>query len=235
MDKRNNSGNRNSGHCNSGDYNSGDYNSGNRNSGDYNSGNRNSGNRNSGDFNSGDFNSGDCTSGDCNSGNRNSGDYNSGNYNSGNRNSGHYNSGDCNSGHFCTETPKPMFFDRPVDMTWEEAIATVPIIDLPVGCRWVNSDEMTDEEKAANPNHTALGGYLKMLEKDFRVAFPQWWQRAKPAERQQFLDLPNFDAEKFLKITGVDVRELESKEKKVVPSEVVIDGRRYVLAEGATP
>jgi hypothetical protein len=212
-----NSGNRNSGDWNSGDWNSGNRNSGNRNSGDWNSGNRNSGDWNSGNRNSGDFNSGDCNSGDWNSGNRNSGNRNSGNRNSGNRNSGDWNSGDWNSGDwnkasnvvgcFNTENQKLRFFDKETDMTFEqwrnsEACWLMNRIDFRPA-DWIWSNEMSDAEKAEHPEHETTGGYLKI--RDNTDCCKEWWNGLNQREKQVIMSIPNFDADKFFKITGVKV------------------------------
>ncbi len=192
-----------------------------------NSGNRNSGNRNSGDFNSGDCNSGHCNSGDWNSGhwnsgNRNSGDFNSGNYNSGhwnsgNRNSGNWNSGDCNSGDFnkasntvgCfnTESQKLRFFDKETDMTFEEwrnseACRLVNRIDFRPA-DWILEDEMSDAEKAEHPEYKTTGGYLKIY--DNTDCYKEWWNGLTEREKQVIKNIPNFDADKFLLITGINV------------------------------
>jgi hypothetical protein len=205
-----NSGNRNSGDCNSGNMNSGDCNSGDCNSGDWNSGYRNSGNCNSGDCNSGNRNSGDCNSGDCNSGNRNSGNGNSGNgnsgdCNSGNRNSGNGNSGDWNSGDwnkasnvvgcFNTESQKLRFFDKETDMTFEqwrnsEACRLMNRIDFRPA-DWIWSNEMSE------------GGYLKI--RDNTDCCKEWWNGLTEREKQVIKNIPNFNADKFLLITGVNV------------------------------
>jgi hypothetical protein len=179
----------------------------------------NSGNCNSGHCNSGNCNSGHCNSGDCNSGNRNSG-----HCNSGNRNSGDCNSGNRNSGFFCTQTPKPKFFDVEVDMSWEDAENLIPYIELPIGCLWVNFSDMTDDEKAKNPNAKILGGYLKIIDKDIRVAFPKVWAKMDKTTKQKFLSLPHFDAKKFFQITGVDVRKLETKT-------IIIEGKTIEISE----
>ena len=191
-----------------------------------NSGDLNSGYLNSGYLNSGDLNSGDRNSGDLNSGYLNSGDRNSGDRNSGDLNSGGLNSGDRNSGYLCTETPSPMFFDKPWGGTWEEADALVPWIDLPVGCEFISSESMSDAEKAANPNHVTIGGYLKVLCKTVQEAFPIAWSKLDADEKQRWLDLPNFDAEKFLKCTGVDVRLSKSNQpqQSTSPKQITIDG-----------
>ena len=210
-----NSGNINSGDRNSGNINSGDMNSGDMNSGDWNSGNRNSGYRNSGDMNSGDMNSGDRNSGDRNSGNRNSGDMNSGNMNSGNKNSGDMNSGDMNSGDwnlsnnnsgcFNTERHQLYFFDKPSNMTFKEwrnseAYYLLTGIDF---MEWVYFKDMTEEEKKKHPEAETTGGYLKQY--DLKESANEWWSELDDYEKEVIKNIPNFDAEKFYKITGVKV------------------------------
>ena len=218
-----NSGNRNSGNWNSGDCNSGNWNSGNWNSGDWNSGNRNSGNRNSGNRNSGDWNSGNRNSGNRNSGNRNSGNWNSGDWNSGlcnsgNRNSGNWNSGDWNSGDwnktcfsngcFNTESPKIFLFNKPSDWTyqdWLNSDARYILNRIPSNVlEWIWSDDMTDEEKTAHPEHQVTGGFLKHIEKE--TGRQMWWDGLSDHEKEIVLNLPNFDKAIFKEITGIDVQ-----------------------------
>jgi len=212
-----NSGNFNSGDYNSGDKNSGDWNSGHFNSGDYNSGDKNSGDWNSGHFNSGHFNSGYFNSGHRNSGDRNSGLCNSGDCNSGNRNSGNWNQGDfCTgdfnisdheTGCFCTEEHKIRFFDKESDMTfrqWRNSEAYSILQRIPFEpTRWIRADDMTDEEKAAHPEYETTGGYLKICNTD--KAFLTWWNSLNERERNIIKNIPNFNAEKFLQITGIRV------------------------------
>jgi hypothetical protein len=207
-----NSGNYNSGDWNSGDWNSGDCNSGNRNSGNYNSGNYNSGdwnsgNRNSGNYNSGNYNSGDWNSGDCNSGNYNSGDWNSGDCNSGNRNSGDWNKTSFSSGCFNTKEAKTLMFNKPSDWTlsdwWDsEARWLLNTIQKNV-FKWIGSDDMTDEEKEQYPEYKTTGGYLKEL--DESECGQIWWNRLSDREKDVIKAIPNFDAEIFKEITGVNV------------------------------
>ena len=197
-----NSGNRNSGNCNSGDRNSGNRNSGDRNSGDHNSGNCNSGDWSSGDYNSGNYNSGDRNSGNYNSGNRNSGDYNSGNYNSGD-----WNKTSFSSGVFCTEQPKLIMFNKPTEITfaeWENSRACrlLNIIDLrPTEFIWPRN--MTDEEKAAHPEWETTEGYLK--KRDTSECCHDWWMNLSVEEKCAIQNMPNFDAEIFKEITGIQV------------------------------
>jgi len=205
-----NSGNYNSGNWNSGNRNSGNYNSGNCNSGNWNSGNGNSGNWNSGNYNSGNWNSGNRNSGNCNSGDCNSGNWNSGNGNSGNRNSGNRNSGDWNKtsnavGYFNTEQQKLKFFDKETDMTleqWWNSDARYLMNQIDFGpADWIRSNDMTDEEKAAHPEHETTGGYLKI--RDNTDCCTEWWNGLSERNKNIIRSIPNFDAEKFYQITGI--------------------------------
>ena len=173
---------------------------------------RNSGNRNSGDRNSGDRNSGNCNSGDRNSGNCNSGDCNSGDWNSGDWNSGDWNSGDWNktsfsSGVLCTREPECIIFDRPSGMTlreWRDTDAA----DLMSGIRidsdhWIYADDMTDEERIAHQGFATAGGYLHVG--TGKPDYAGWWDGLTDEERATIIAIPNFDADKWAYITGIDV------------------------------
>ena len=184
----------NSGNCNSGDWNSGDCNSGYINSGNRNSGNWNSGNRNSGDWNSGNRNSGDWNSGRGNSGSRNSGNWNSGDWNSGN----------CNSGFFCTNSPKLRLFNKETDFTMEEFMKTEWYAVLTSGkfnlTKWRT---YTDEEKAQDERKRLIGGELITI--PYKEACANWWASLSEKDKAIIKTIPNFDANIFAEITGIDV------------------------------
>ena len=144
----------------------------------------------------------------------NSGDWNSGNCNSGNRNSGDCNSGDWNAtsfsgGCFNTEQPKIYMFNKPSDWTlqnWYNSRARYllnRIDDCPL--EYVYLSDMTDEEKAAHPEAETTGGYLK--ERTAADNARKWWAGLSAADRNEILSLPNFDAETFKKITGIDINQ----------------------------
>ena len=194
-------GNCNSGNRNSGDWNSGDCNSGNRNSGNWNSGNCNSGNRNSGNCNSGNWNSGDW-----NSGNWNSGDWNSGNWNSGNRNSGNWNSTNYSTGFFNSIEQPLYIFNNPTNMSRDDFNNLLAVRAMNWKYEnnwWIYSENMTDEEKVAHPEHETTGGYLKTV--DFKTACGLMWDNMTNAEKAAVKDIPNFDADVFEEITGIRV------------------------------
>jgi hypothetical protein len=162
----------------------------------------NTGEENSGDSNSGDSNSGYCNSGDSNSGYWNSGDWNSGNWNSGN----------CNSGTFNTDEPTIRMFNKSTGLYWED-ISFPSYMDFDL-CEWVNENKMTDEEKEKYPEYKVTGGYLKTYE--YKEAWQKAWDEASDEEKQKTLELPNFDADIFEEITGINVREWQNGEEKMV-------------------
>jgi hypothetical protein len=216
---KNNTGKENIGHNNIGDNNSGYYNSGRYNSGDYNSGSCNSGYRNSGYYNSGGGNSGSYNSGSYNSGDNNSGYYNSGRYNSGD-----YNSGNHNIGHFNTTSPKVRLFNKDTDLDYDKV--EIPRIELLI-TEWIPEYKMTEAQKLEDKDFFVKKGTL--IKRTYKEAFVLSWAKLDKKTKRQFLDLPNFDADIFFEITGVDVR---SKEPLTCSGKIVeIDGKKYKLTE----
>ena len=192
-----NTGNRNTGNWNTGNRNTGNRNTGNRNTGDCNTGNRNTGNRNTGDCNTGDWNTGNC----------NTGDWNTGDWNTGNCNTGDWNTASYNTGCFNTEEQKIMLFNKPSNMTYREWIDSdarylLNLIPKDV-VEWVYEEDMTYEEKAANPTYETTGGYLKVL--DESECGQIWWDSLSEYQKNIIKSMPNFDAEIFEQCTGIKV------------------------------
>ena len=184
--------------------NTGNRNTGNRNTGDWNTGNRNTGNRNTGDWNTGDCNTGDCNTGDCNTG-----DWNTGLCNTGNRNTGDWNKSSFNTGCFNTEEQKITLFNKPSDITyndWLRSDARYLLNQIPKDVvEWVYEEDMTDEEKAANPTYETTGGYLKVLNES--ECGQLWWGSLSDFQKNYIKSIPNFDAEIFEQCTGIKVDE----------------------------
>ena len=196
----------NSGSANSGSYNSGDFNSGRRNSGRCNSGSYNSGNFNSGSYNSGNFNSGNFNSGSYNSGRYNSGSRNSGDFNSGSYNSGDWNSGSNNFGFFCTNSPKLRLFNKETDFTMEEFMKTEWYAVLLLNSGKFNLTKWryyTDEEKAQDERKRLIGGELITI--PYKEACANWWASLSEVDKAIIKTIPNFDANIFAEITGIDL------------------------------
>ena len=165
-----------------------------------------------GNRNTGNHNTGSCNTSDWNTGNRNAGDWNAGNYNTGSCNAGDWNAGDWNyssfnSGCFNTSEHKILMFDEPSDWTyrdWLNSKAYWILFGMPKDVTtWVYACDMTDEEKAAHPEHVTTGGYLKKL--DERNVAQDYWNSLSENQKQVILSLPNFDKEKFYQCTGIRV------------------------------
>ena len=180
--------------------NSGYGNSGNRNSGDRNSGDRNSGNFNSGGFNSGYGNSGNRNSGDGNSGNFNSGGFNSGYGNSGNRNSGDFNAGNYNSGFFNTVTPTATFFNRPSDLTVNEALS-LPGMSV---MRNMPQNVYLENKTVVVCKKYPSGWHIREATSDDRQA---WWDKLPERDKNSVRALPNYDRDIFYSCTGIKDKE----------------------------
>ena len=215
----------NTGVNNNGYANAGDNNDGKRNVGDSNVGNGNTGRYNKGEFNSGNFNIGDGNIGDCNKGGGNTGNNNRGNcntgcHNIGNSNTGDFNYGDnnvgdWNSSNFSTgvfntdkEEPKIFTFNKPSDMTlWDWQICEAKYIMKYCPRRkvkWISKNCMSDKEKKEYPSYEFTGGYLKAIEPN--NSQQNWWNNLPQMKKNIVMDLPNFDADIFKKITGIEVR-----------------------------
>ena len=85
--------------------------------------------------------------------------------------------------------------------------------DLPLN-RWVDISDMTEDEKENNLGWEQRGGFLKTLE--FKEACRVWWSENEDRHKD-FLELPNFNAEIFKEITGIDV---DQKEEEMTMEEV---------------
>ena len=68
---------------------------------------------------------------------------------------------------------------------------------------WIWSKDMTEEEKLDHPEHETVGGYLK--EMDLSDNAKIWWRGLTDTEKNVITSMPNFDAQIFKEITGVDV------------------------------
>ena len=69
---------------------------------------------------------------------------------------------------------------------------------------WVYSENMTEKEKATHPEHETTGGYLKTV--DFKTACGMMWKKLDNEERAAVIEIPNFDADVFKDITGIDIK-----------------------------
>ena len=129
---------------------------------------------------------------------------NSGNRNSGNRNSGDWNSGNCNSGFFNTDSPLVRIFNKETNVSCDDIdFPSFLYFDLTV---WVSHDTATEKEKKEHKQEIeTCGGFLKVL--DYKEAFKLAWDNASEKEHEQVKQLPNFDADIFYEISGIDLKD----------------------------
>ena len=150
--------------------------------------------------------------GDQNTGDQNTGDWNTCHRNTGNRNTGHRNTGDYNltdnnTGCFNVDNHKLLFFDQETEISWNQwrnsrAYDLLWNVDSRP-TEWIYAGDMTDQEKIDYPSYKTTGGYLK--ERDISKAYQEWWDKLTGDQKQCIKEIPNFDAEKFKQITGIDV------------------------------
>lgn len=150
-------------------------------------------------------NSGDCNSGDCNSGNWNACNYETGCFNTVQSSTIRVFNKDCNR-EVWENADKPSFI----------------YFDL---CVWVNESDMTDEEKAEDPNSHVRGGQLQA--KEYKQAWKEAYDNASAEDIELLKALPNFDADVFEELTGIRVDAPKTCAGKVVE----IDGVKYELKE----
>ena len=129
----------------------------------------------------GNRNSGNRNSGYMNSGNRNSGDWNSGDWNSGNRNSGNRNSGDWNS---C---------DNSSGFLNTKSEDTIQVFNKPC------LREVLEDADIPDFFYFESGD-------DYKQSWQDSYNTADEEDRNKVKLLPNFDAEVFFELTGIDLR-----------------------------
>ena len=146
------------------------------------------------------------------------------NNNSGNYNSGHYNSGNHNSGFFNTTTPALRLFNKDTGLTMDDL--DIPFIDLKIN-EWKNEKELTKEDKKNSVKWDVNKGVL--ITRSYHEAWKLYWRDASEEDKNKFLSLPNFDADIFKEITGIDV--VSKQETSCNNKSVIIDGKKYKLVE----
>ena len=142
-----------------------------------NMGKDNTGHSNTGGWNTGHSNTGNSNTGDWNTGNRNTGHWNTGDWNTGDWNTGDRNTGDWNK----TDYSSGCFCT-------EEA--TILFFDLPSD--WSYQDWI----------HSYQIGILYRMPTENRQS---WWNQLSEKEKKSIKSLPNFNAQKFYDITGIEV------------------------------
>lgn len=74
--------------------------------------------------------------------------------------------------------------------------------------KWIDYDELRDSEQTTTAKQ--LGGLLKTF--SYKDAWLNFWNEATKQQKNCILDLPEFDADIFKEITGIDVGKTEVEE-----------------------
>ena len=191
-----------------------------------NTGNCSTGYHSTGNYSTGNCSTGDCSTGSCSTGDHSTGDWSTGNYSTGDHSTGDWSITDRDTGHFNTINPTEInVFNKPCSIeVWDNA--DKPDFLYFNLTEWVCDTNMTDQEKEDNPTYKTTGGYLKVY--DYKEAFQKSYNKASQEDKDLLFKLPNFDAEVFKEISGIDVTaEVNSCAGKVVE----IDGKKYRLEE----
>ena len=92
---------------------------------------------------------------------------------------------------------------------------------LPIA-KWIETKDMTKEEKSNWTLHEQTGGFLKTL--SYKNAWAEMWANLSQEDKDFFKGIINFDAEIFEKITGIKIEENSLSGKEI---EVKLDGKVY--------
>ena len=185
MEKKKNTGNYSTGHHSTGNYSTGNYSTGHRSTGYFSTGHRSTGYYSTGHRSTGNYSTGDWSTGDCST--------------------GHWSISNYSTGHFSTIDYSGFgAFNKPCTVEeWDNAVKPDFIyFNL---TEWIKSEHMTDQEKKEHPSHETTGGYLKVY--DYKEAWRKAWDSATDEDKELLFKLPNFDAEVFKEISGIDVNE----------------------------
>ena len=134
---------------------------------------------------------------------------NTGYCNTGDRNTGDWNTGYCNTGVFCTEkNPTIKMFNKESNWTmqeWLNSNARYILNKCPANTtKFILKNEMSEEEKQEHLEYETLGGYLKIVTVS-KADKQAWWNGLSKEERQEVLNLPNFDKNVFVECTGIEI------------------------------
>ena len=198
------------GYRSTGNWSTGNCSTGNWSTGNCSTGNCSTGNWSTGYCSTGNWSTGYCSTGNWSTGNHSTGNWSTGNYSTGNHSTGNWSTGDCSTGHFCTKNGKGFgAFNKKIHKSFERSLEIWNAAEKPP-CLffkttvWVDSKDMTEQEKIDNPKYTTTLGYLKVL--DYKSTFTNSVKAASKEQRDLIRALPNFDADVFLEISGVDLR-----------------------------
>ncbi len=126
-------------------------------------------------------------------------------------NTGDYSISHNSTGHFSIADGPFFMFDKPC--TRQEYYATKPEWLKFALAKWIRENNMSDEEKEANPSYKTTGGYVKVY--DYQKTARKSWNKATRKDQKATLKLPNYDDSIMQKIFGFspedELRKIENK------------------------
>lgn len=184
--------------------------------------NTSTGNNSTGNGSTGNWSTGNNSTGNCSTGNGSTGYCSTGYCSTGDGSTGNWSISDRSAGHFSTQDYSGFgAFNKPCTVAeWDAAeIPNFLFFDVTT---LVCDIDMTDKEKEDFTSYKTIGGYLKVIE--YKQAFRNSYNNASSEEKSMLLNLPNFDADVFLEISGIDVRSGETqgeKREKLITKEFI--------------
>ena len=178
---------------------------GNWSTGDRSTGNWSTGNRSTGSWSTGNWSTGNRSTGSWSTGNRSTGNWSTGNGSTGYRSTGNWSISNYSTGHFSTIDYDGFgAFNKPcTPEEWDDSFKPEFIcFDL---TEWVTTEDMTEAEKQEHKTYKTTGGYLRVY--TYKEAWRKAWDSATPEDKELLFKLPNFDADVFKEISGIDVNE----------------------------
>jgi len=184
------------------------------------------GHHSTGNHSTGHRSTGNCSTGYHSTGHHSTGNWSTGNCSTGNCSTGDWSTSNYSTGHFSTVDYSGFgAFNKPYTVDeWNKA--EKPYFIYFKLTEWITTEKMSDKEKSDNPSYKTAGGYLKVY--SYKEAWKRAYDKATDEDIELLKKLPNFDADVFKEISGIDIRERNSVK-------VVANGKEvYISKESAS-
>ena len=102
-----------------------------------------------------------------------------------------------------SKTPDTILvFNKPLSIKTWDSCAKPSFIYFYL-TKWIDWDNMSDDEKKEHPSSFVTEGYLKTYE--YKEAWMDSYSKASKEDIELLKNLPNFDADVFYEISGIRV------------------------------
>ena len=171
---------------------------------------------------------GSCSTGKWSTGNCSTGNGSTGSCSTGNGSTGNWSISDHSTGHFSTiDYLGFSTFNKPCTTgEWSDSIKPDFLYKVNVSL-WVSESNMSLEEKRDNPFYETTEGYLKVI--PYKEAWKIAWEGASEDDKELLYKLPNFNAEVFKEISGIDIN--EDKKVTIELTQAQLDKIKHLLGK----